>query len=1014
MSARRVSQVALAVVISGFACTFGGRTAAEAQPVTQWSQFLGNPAHTSYAADPAIGATNAIRLGVKWMANLFSADLGSPVVAYNGVLQKEVVYVGDERGDLYALDAGTGQVIWSVNVGYGAALRDSPAVAPDGSVWIGTTFDATLYKIDGATGAVLCALKSPDNHAIFGSPMIVAPPGGGTSVYWDSVDNGTVGPVVGSNETSCAAMFDTKIVSGSWTTPAFGLTRAGRPLVVLGTADPASTVFALDALKGTVAWTYRTYRPPGQRGWDIGDAATISPPGNNGFADGVAYVSNEYGVETAIDLSKGTPIWTYLTYPANFHQKRYVIASAALDGNRLVYGYLNGVVSLNATTGAPFWVWNAPAGVDSSPAIVGQTGSEVVAFADLAGVFRVLSLGAGSQLYAYQTGGYVTASPAENSGTIYVSSSDGFLYAFAPGGGNGAKPAETIVAPANRSKIANPNGSLVISGGATGKPGVKAVEIAVQANGSSGPWYDAATDTWNPAPVRNEATLVHSSLGARWSYALPIAASGGSYEVFANAVSTANLVDKGSVAYFTVLPSTSEPTVKTSVGDVPPGSTFSAGGAAFQAGEKVTFTLFGKTVAVETADKNGRVAPKRIGVPSSATFGPTSLTLTGQLSQKSASATVVVTNAWTQFGYDALRTAQEPHDSVIAHTIFVGGSLLNVDWIYGTGAPVNTSPAVVKGIAYIANDAGVLDAIDSIAGAPLWSYAIPSKASIRSSPAVDPGGRVIFGANDGKLYVLGAGGKPLTTVALGGNLGSPAYAQGTVVVASSSGAVYALADPAWTTRWSANAGAPVSAAPVYDADAKLVVAGTSAGTVTAFDSATGAPAWSATVGGAVNGVLAADGSVYVASSDGNVHAYVEATGAARWNVAGDGTAVNALALDAQGGPAFGTAGGGMYDASPKGAVYYSRSYGTEPIAGLAGAETDEFGSTLQGSLQLLRTNDGGWQFVTGSTFGFGVEPVVVDGILYAGTNDGNLYAFTPQGYSPPPQLRVRKTMTMGR
>jgi outer membrane protein assembly factor BamB len=1010
MTFRRLPTFKFSVTTLCVCAALYGAPPATADSGPQWSQFLASPAHDSYVADPAIGTKNARKLGVMFMANLFSADLGSPVVAYNATLQKEIVYVGDERGDLYALDAVTGQIYWSINLGFGVALRDTPAVDPNGDVWVGTTFTSRLYKLSGATGKVLCTIASPDQKPLWGSPMIVAPQGGSTAVYWDSVDNGgknPIGPVVASNVTSCAQIFEKPVASGAWTTPAYALNGAGEPLVLVGTADPASTEYAFDALTGKLVWTHKmtTYLND-----DIGAAATVSAPGLNGFKDGVAYVVVEGGLLDALDLVTGKPLWTHETYPNNYNGKQYVISTPALDGNRLAYGYYGGFATLDATTGNAIWTYTSPTGVDSSPAIIGPKGTEVVAFGDLAGVVRVFSLYGGSQLYGYQTGGYITASPAEYDGVFYITSSDGFLYAFTPNGGNGAPPAETIAVPSNGSTVPNPDGNLAISGTASDAASVSAVEIAVQRNGASGSWYDSATNTWNRAPYRNEATL--SNPGAKsttWSFALPVPAAGGSYEVFANAVNGAHIVDKGSVSYFTVQPSKNEPTVHASTSDPAPGSTFEASGNAFEPGETVFMTLLGSQVAKAAADQSGYVPPTRVAVPANAPFGPTSLTLAGRKSHKSASASVIVTNEWRQFGYNALRTAQEPHDTVIAHTIFVGGSLLNIFWTYASGAPINTSPAIVNGIAYIGNDGGILSAVRTATGSPDWTYAIASKAAIRSSAALDPSGQVIFGADDGNVYVLNSSGQLVTTFSLGGNLGAPAYAAGIVVIASSSGEVYSLTDPGFATRWSVNAGAAVTTAPVFDASAGLVIVGTSSGSVLAYSSATGAAVWAHTTGGAIDGLAVANGQVFAGSADGYVYAYGEKSGASRWKLHGDGTAVNALDINGAG-PSFGTAGGNLYDVDAKGKVYYtpSKPYTNGPIAGVGGAGTDEFFSTTHGFLELLRIFDGSWQFGSRSTFGTGVGPVIVDGILYAGANDGNLYAFTPEGYSPPPQDTVRR------
>ena len=49
---------------------------------------------------------------------------------------------------------------------------------------------------------------------------------------------------------------------------------------------------------------------------------------------------------------------------------------------------------------------------------MGPTGSQVVAFGDLDGTFRVLSLATGAQLYSYQTGNYMAAGIAETDGNL--------------------------------------------------------------------------------------------------------------------------------------------------------------------------------------------------------------------------------------------------------------------------------------------------------------------------------------------------------------------------------------------------------------------------------------------------------------------------------------------------------------------------------------------------------------------------------------------------------------------
>ena len=532
------------------AATAGSTATRAAETGSGWPEMLGDSSHSSYASDPAITTSNAAGFGITWMANLYSTDLGSPAVAYNATLGATVVYVGNQRADVFAVNAANGQEFWSTNLGINDKIEDSPMVAPDGSVWVGTAQNATLYKLDGATGAVECTLKAP--LPIDASPMLASPPGGVETVYWSSIDTaGRNGPVFASQEAGCAQtwFFDDFLnpsSAGVWTTPAYGVSASGEPLVFFGSADTDSTEYAVDAVTGKRVWYYSILNPA-PFGYDIGDGATVSAPGNNGFADGVVYVDSKYGFEYALDSTTGSLIWQYGPFGALGASGSR--SSAALDGTDLVFGFYagatgGGVYALNAVSGSLLWKYQTPTEVLSSPAIVGPPGSEIVAFGDLTGAFRMLSLASGSQLYAYQTGGYITSSPAEANGEIFIAGSDGFLYAFGPAGKNGSKPASTITAPAAGSQLPNPNGSLTISGTATDASGVTKVEVAVQENGASGPWYDAATGTANPGPVRNQATLTNpGSTTTNWSLALPAPAAGGTFAAYASAVNVNNIVN---------------------------------------------------------------------------------------------------------------------------------------------------------------------------------------------------------------------------------------------------------------------------------------------------------------------------------------------------------------------------------------------------------------------------------------------------------------------------------------
>ena len=990
----------------------GMRAALAVQAGAQWPEMLGDAHHSSHSTDSAISKAVAPSFGITWMANLYSADLGSPVVAFNASLKKSVVYVGNQRADLFAIDASTGQLIWSTNLGVNDKIEDTPMVAPDGSVWVGTSYDPNLYKVDGATGKIDCTIKAmlPVN----GSPMFSTPPGGVATVYWDYIDSSTIaGPTIATRESDCSQLFSfSKYIhhSGSWTTPAYGTTVSGEPLVLVGTADTDSAEYAIDATTGHLVWDYVVANPPPGI-FDVGAASTISEPGTNAIKDGVAYINTKYGEVYALDLTTGNLLWQFeITQGGARSSSR---SSSAFDGFRLVFGYgsesgfggSGGVDAIDARTGRPLWQFPTATEVLSSPAIVGPKSSEVVALGDIGGAFRLLDLSNGTQLYTSQTGGYITASPAEAAGTIFITSSDGFLYAFGPHGSNAAPPASTITFPANLSSVANPNGGLTITGSSSDSEGVGAVEIAIQSNGVSGLWYDAATDAYNSAPVRNAATLANpGATSTAWSMALPAPAGGGTFSVFANSVSTTHVVDRGTIAGFTILPSKGEPNVWLSRAFVPPGSSFSASSTAFTPGERVTFSFFGKVVATATASSNGHVPKTTVSVPTSATFGPTSLTLTGESSGKTTSATLTITNAWNQAAHDALHSGNEANDPVIKASTSVGnGTVLEQSWYYQANAPVNSSPSVASGVAYFGSDAGVLSAVVTNSGAPAWTYLTPSGAPIRTAPGVDANGSIVITSSDGNMYVLGASGGLTQTVSIGGNPTSPTIDNGRVYVASNTGKLYDFTDPGFTQQWTASVGPPIHSAPAYDSARSLVIVGEDGGAIKACDSETGARKWSAATGGSVTGaVMLHNGVAYAGSADGSEYAIDEATGAMLWKYSLTAPVVSAAALYKDDTIAVGDSKGIFVLVSTSGhKVSETDTHTSSPIVGLATVEGNIMVVTANGTVGMIRPNGPvpfAWSFT--STSPLSTTAAIVDGTVYIGAADGGLYAFTPQGARP--------------
>ena len=1004
--------VALAMVFSPSASPDARDSDASRPSVpAPWPNLGLNAQHTGYLADGALGTQNAATLGVNWMTRLYFADIGSPIVAFNQPLRAEVVYAGDENGDVFAIDEANGRVLWSENLGTDDALRATPLyVKADNSLWVETVYDQTMHKLNAATGQQLCSYRS--DYSVLASPIVATPPNGSPTVYYGVQDGAKNGPETALNESNCRPVFKFSNYrfqpAGSWASASYGLTKSGEPVIVFGTADVDSTVYAVDAATGKRVWDYNIYNPPNQKGpYDIAAAPTVSLPGVNGFAGGAAYVSSKYGYVYAFDLTTGAVLWQYDEFGGQ-NVPRDDIAGTALDGQQLVGGFLNGVYSVNAVTGKQNWQVLTAAEPESTPNIIGPPGQEIVSFADLSGKLYVLALANGRQIYTYQTGGYVTASPAESGGHLIVVSTDGFLYDFAPGGGNAAPPSTTVASPSNGSTIPNPNGNLTVKGTATDAKSVAAVEIGVQSGGRGGPWWNAATSKWQSGPVSNPATLQSpNQQSTSWSFAFPVSAAGGPYSVQASAVNAGHQADRtGGLSSFTVSASKSSPNIAASPSYVAPAASTTVSGHGFGDREKVTFALNGTKIGVATSSEDGSIPPTPLKVPERAMLGPTTLVATGKDSHDVGVAALTVGNSWTQAADNAQHTSFEPNDPLLAKVLHVGpGLFISPAYYYNATSASNSSAAIVDGIAYFGNDAGVMSAVTVTTGAPDWTYQTNSSAAIDTAPAVD-GGTLYFGSSDGNAYALNAAtGALLYTVAIGGNVSSPAIADGYVVFTSDNGSFVVIQESNGKVVTSTNLGVAIHSSPLIDANASSVIVGDDSGAVSALALPSGNLVWKAQTNGPVYAPAAlAAGVVYVGSTDGSLYALSAGSGAVVWSYA-TGAPIRTCAVlnfitSLSSSVGVGNDAGNVYALSGSGQRVWQKAL-SAPVTGVGASNNTLMVNTGDGTVWALRSGEYGeilMNYATGSPLA--TVPAVNNGAVYVTSQAGGMYAFTPYGYLP--------------
>jgi outer membrane protein assembly factor BamB len=515
-----------------------------------WTMFHHDVYHTGVSPDTTISASNASGLSLQWMTNTGARSYTSPVVAYNASLGKTLVYQGSASGTMAAYDVATGERIWYYRAG--GAVTSSPA--KDGNVLYFGADDKNIYALNATTGALMCGFNV--GGVINSSPVVADPDGNGKVLYIG--DNGYSGANDGghfwainavdpNSATDCSQKWvfsgfgeppGSATLAGSWSPATFVRDANDRPLVVFGSSSPDNSIYAVDAVTGARIWRFETeiFAPDN----DVGAGTAVSPPGVNGFADGVVYGVGKNKIVYGLNLRTGAKIWEFRIRDDD-PKSGGTRSSPALLRDTLYFGAGSGVYALNAVTGAKRWATTLEPmeelEIVSSPAIGGPAGDEVLYVGSLAGNVYAVAADDGANLWSYATADFIYGSGAIAQGKVYIGSADGFLYAFGLGGGASAKPDVAIASPADGSTL-NPTATVAVSGTATDDSGVRKVLVAVRANFGA-KWWDATTRKWTKVFTQNEVALSNpnpAGTSAGWNLSFPVSSDGGDYFLQAEAV----------------------------------------------------------------------------------------------------------------------------------------------------------------------------------------------------------------------------------------------------------------------------------------------------------------------------------------------------------------------------------------------------------------------------------------------------------------------------------------------
>jgi outer membrane protein assembly factor BamB len=426
-----------------------------AAPAQDWPMFLHDLAHTGASGETILSPANASLLQAKWKAPFATKG----VIAASPTVVGGVIYVGSWDGFEYAIDAATGALKWSTFLGqtkdpacHPATIGiTSAAAVQNGVVYVGGG-DNFWYALDGGSGAVLWKIDTGDNsqagaHYNWSSPVIYN--GSAYIGIASNCDNPLVqGKLLkvdlASHAVTGTAKFvpDNQVGGGVWTTPAIDVAN-NTVYVTTGTLNlvtqtNSEALVALDA--GSMAITDWWQLPRSEAGSDSdwGTSPILFTDGTRALVGAV----NKNGILYAFErgkLNKGKVWSTLIAIGGDCPTCGDGSISTGAFANGTLYfaggnttingvGYRGAVRKINPATGGIIWEHGADQPV--IPSIAWVNGTIVEAEGS---TVEVLDAASGKSLYSYQTGAAIYSAPSVSNGSIYFGSSDSKLYGLALG-----------------------------------------------------------------------------------------------------------------------------------------------------------------------------------------------------------------------------------------------------------------------------------------------------------------------------------------------------------------------------------------------------------------------------------------------------------------------------------------------------------------------------------------------------------------------------------------------------
>ncbi len=350
-----------------------------------WPMFQKHPQHTGYASEETMLRPP---LTIRWSRNLGSSVWGQTVS--NGLL-----YVATANAKLWALNATTGEVLWTYQ---STQTHIRPPTVAGGKVYTfagwGSGVAAEVIALDAVTGVVLWRsqlTRSADGSEITVADGVAYVGGGDWNLYAFDATNGLQLWRIPVNDgiTAPPSVAYGRVYAGSW---------GGR-------------FYSVDAISGTIRWTAN----PGGALWSA-----------SSIANGLVYIGGGDDTFRAFNAQTGALQWSFRTEDS-------ANCPAAIADDTIYFGALAGkLYAVAATTGSLRWAYQTGGQIaPSSGCPIPIVANGVVYVTVRNGSLVALNIANGSEMAIFQTDAFLFPSaPIVANGTLYIGSAAGTIYAL--------------------------------------------------------------------------------------------------------------------------------------------------------------------------------------------------------------------------------------------------------------------------------------------------------------------------------------------------------------------------------------------------------------------------------------------------------------------------------------------------------------------------------------------------------------------------------------------------------